>query len=187
MFHFSIFSWLQVKSSVKKIILAGFFFSVLLAALVSCDQAGTDDTNKEGILPVSIIGEWVSDYGETYKIVVNASEENFFQYITDYAPLCYTGTIRFVSNYSNSSGVIIIEYTEKGKPSYDNYNGNLFFAVYYQNLKSASVQLANTWDFKNNCSPDTAGLSEAIEKFTKGNMGKYVDWSFVSPQIKAAP
>jgi hypothetical protein len=92
----------------------------------------------------------------------------------------FKGTIRFVSNYSSGSGIIIIEYTEK--PAYPLYNGLDFFGIYYRNLNTDSVQLANAANLPDYSAPDTATLDEAKGKFTRIKMGLYVDWSVVQPQ-----
>jgi len=164
------------------------FFSLGLLLLLSfsgCElygKIGEDDANIQGALPELLRGEWIfiqpgmSTPAERY-IIANDT----IQYI-GYADgdTNYKGEIRFVSNYSTNSGVIIIEYTES--PSYDGYNGNSFFGIYYRNLKRDTVQLANAISPDHSSAPDTATLEEAVGKFTRLNMGSYVDWSVVQPQ-----
>ena len=162
------------------------FFSAGLLLLSGCElygKIGGDDTNIQGALPELLRGEWVyappgSDIpSERYVI-----EEDTIQY--GYgggdADTNYRGDIRFVSNYSTTSGVIIIEYTEA--PHYEKYNGNSFFGIYYRNLKSDTVQLANAINLGDMSAPDTATLEKAIAKFTRLQTGNYVDWGNVQPQ-----
>jgi hypothetical protein len=166
------------------------FFSVWLLTflfITGCDlygKIGTDDTNIEGALPALLKGEWVytppgSSSPERYVI-----EENTLQYgYGGESVYDYKGDIRFVSNYSTDSGVIIIEYTVR--PTYQKYNGKPFFGIYYRNLKSNTVQLANPINLADSYSaPDTDTLEEAIKKFTRNRMGSLVGWGNVQPQTR---
>ena len=161
----------------------GLLTLLLLSGCELYGKIGGDDINIQGALPELLRGEWVytppgSDVpSERYVI-----EEDTIQYgygggdsDTD-----YKGTVRFVSNYSSTSGVIIIEYTEP--PYYEKYNGYSFFGIYFRNLKNDTVQLANAINLGDMSSPDTATLEEAVEKFTRFKMGNYVDWGVVQPQ-----
>ena len=162
---------------------------LLLLFFAGCDlygKIGEDDTNIAGALPELLRGEWVytqpgsSTPAERYVIDANTVQ---YGYGGGESDTNYRGNIRFVSNYSASSGVIIIEYSEM--PSYQGYNGNLFSGIYYRNLKAGTVQLANAIDLAGFGSADTATLAEAIGKFTRRKMGKYVDWGVVQPQKRA--
>ncbi|MDR0376338.1 MAG: hypothetical protein LBH70_00930 [Spirochaetaceae bacterium] len=164
--------------------------AVFAAALLlsSCELYGTvggDVANIAGALPQLLQGEWAyippgsEIASETYTITAETIEYGGNSGGDDIGT-GFTGTIRFVSNYSSGSGVIIIEYTEK--PAYDKYNGLDFFGIYYRNLEAGSVQLANATTFPDYSAPDTATLDEAVAKFTRMEMGRYVDWSVVNPQ-----
>jgi hypothetical protein len=166
------------------------FFSVGLLTFLfisGCElygKIGTDDANIQGALPELLRGEWVyiqpgsSVPAERYVIEDNTVQ---YGYGGGESDTNYKGTIRFVSNYNNTSGVIIIEYTER--PSYPLYNGNSFFGIYYRNLESDTAQLANSINLAAHYSaPDTATLNEAIEKFTRLGMGSFVDWGVVQSQ-----
>jgi hypothetical protein len=164
---------------------AAVFAAVLL--LSSCElygKVGGDDTNIEGALPQQLQGEWAYTppgseiASEVY--VITAETIRYGYAGQNDIGTGFAGNIRFVSNYSSGSGVIIIEYTEK--PSYDKYNGLDFFGIYYRNLTAGSVQLANAIAFPDYSAPDTATLDEAVAKFTRMKMGLYVDWSVVNPQ-----
>jgi hypothetical protein len=158
----------------------------VLLLFSGCDlygKVGGDDTNIQGALPDLLRGEWAyippgSDIlSEAYRI---SGDTVSYGYGGGSSPTDYTGTVRFVSNYSSDSGLIIIEYSSP--PSYALYNGLSFFAIYYRNLRSDMVQLANAIDLGDYSSPDTATLEEAVAKFTRMTMGNYVDWGVVQPQ-----
>jgi hypothetical protein len=149
-------------------------------------QVGGDDTNIEGALPHLLQGEWAytpsgSDIAsEVYTITGETISYGYAG--EDNIGTGFAGNIRFVSNYSSGSGVIIIEYTVK--PTYPEYNGKNFFALYYQNLHADWVQLANTTILPPPAltSTDVDSLDEAKAKFTRMKMGMYVDWPVVQPQ-----
>jgi hypothetical protein len=183
---FSSFSFSRAKALLKKTEAAAILLLILLALLGGCgaDTEDIDDTNYPGTLPPGLAGEWANSQGETYKIESNSGDVYTFEYISDYDGIyegvswimSYKGTICFVSNYSTNSGVVIIEYSIK--PDYPGYNDNSFFAIYYQNMTSHSVQLANVITLLDYSCPDTATLQEAIAKFTLGKKGLYVSqWS----------
>ena len=117
--------------------------------------------------------------GDGY-IITGTTVEYFYD--KGSSPTDYKGTIEFVSNYNSNSGLIIIEYTVK--PTYSGYNNGDYFAVYYRNLGTNSVQLANTTTLPDYSCPDTATLEEAKAKFTRMTMGNYVDWSVVMSQTR---
>ena len=109
------------------------------------------------------------------------TNKSTFQYVFDdpeWGNFGFKGDIRFVSNYSSSSGVIIIELTQgasnPGKP---------FTGIYYRNLTSSTVQLANAIN-PDYSSADTATLDEAKTKFTRNKMDTYVSWGIVQPYTK---
>jgi len=162
-----------------------FCYALLITGCDLYGKTGSDNENIQGALPAMLRGEWVfippglNIPAERYLI-----EENTFQY--GYGLLeseyDFKGDIRFVSNYSEDSGVIIIEYIDK--PNYPGHNGNSFLGIYYRNLKNSTVQLANAVNLTDYSAPDTASLDEAIKKFTRFNMGSYVDWSVVQHQSR---
>jgi hypothetical protein len=174
--------------SVKKIKLRflplPFLLFTAVLALSGCDlygKVGGDDSNIPGGLPFQLQGEWLSfSYGNpSDSYTVTNAEIKYDDGGAGGGTMSYTGTIRFVSNYSSSSGVIIIEYTVR--PAYGGYNGNDFFAVYYRNVTANTMQMANTTVLGPNTCPDTETLDEAVKKFTRMRMGNYVDWSVVQP------
>jgi hypothetical protein len=157
---------------------------MVLLLLSGCNLYGTvggDDINISGGLPYKLQGEWLSySYNNPSDGYIITDTEIAYNGGGAISPdFDYTGTIRFVSNYNSDSGLIIIEYTSR--PSYTGYNGNDFFAIYYRNLKANTMQMANTTIRPANTCPDTATLEEAVEKFTRMQMGNYVDWGVVQP------
>jgi hypothetical protein len=171
--------------------LSNFFFAFAAFAVIllfsRCElygKVGGDDTNIEGALPYRLQGEWAyippgsERASEVYTITADTIR---YGYAGDNnIGTNFKGNIRFVSNFSGDSGVIIIEYTEK--PSYALYNGLPFFAIYYRNLNAGWVQLANAINPDLQSAPDTASLEEAVAKFTRMTMGNYVNWAVVQPQ-----
>jgi len=158
--------------------------ALLLAGCELYGRIGTDDTNIQGALPELLRGEWVfpapgAPPSERYIITGNT-----IQYISyNNEAYSYKGFIRFVSNFSAASGIIIIEYIDEDhRPSYPLHNGNFFFGIYFRNLGTNTVQLANSIVLADHSAPDTATLEEAISRFTRGRMGNYVNWGYVMPQ-----
>jgi len=167
-----------------------YLFAILLILLLfpGCElygKIGTNDANIQGALPALLRGEWVfiqtglTIPAERYLIGENIVQYGYGAGESEYD---YKGDIRFVSNYSANSGVIIIEYIDAERPAYAGYNGNSFFGIYYRNLSNSTVQVANAIRLTDLSSPDTATLEEAIEKFTLANRGTFVNWSNVQYQ-----
>jgi hypothetical protein len=115
----------------------------------------------------------------------------------------FAGDIVYAENFSESGGIIIIEYWpeheqvwvdwDKAWPPYyfppraDNPVGKNFYGIYFLNLNEEGTQvfLACTNDQSNNYGPtETATLEEAIAKFTRGNMNQMLDLSVGDPQHK---
>jgi hypothetical protein len=166
-----------------------FFAFAVIILFPCCELYGTvggDDTNIEGALPSLLQGEWAyvppsGNSSEGY--IINEDNIEYVYYGTDNIGADFKGKVVFVSNYSSTSGLIIIQYTVP--PTYSSYNDDLLFcATYYRNLRSQSVQLANATTLPYNTCPDTATLEEAIAKFTRMTIGNYVNWSIVMPQTR---
>ena len=178
----------QERAKSKSVVFTALVLVLLTAFMVGCKTESEDDTNIPGNLPVSMIGEWDCLGFELYTI-----DTDTFEYEPGYEA-AYKGTIEFVSNYSNESGLIIVKYTTPpGHTIWENYvdtgkpfhvNGYDYTAVYYRNLTSSTVQLANVINLADNSSVDTLTLGEAKAKFTRSNAGKYVNWSYVQPFTK---
>jgi len=165
--------------------LTGLLLVLLLAGCELYGKIGGDDTNIAGALPVHLQGEWVFPApglppAERYIIT-----ETTIQYIAyqESGVTSYRGTIVFISNWSSTAGVIIIRYIEGYYPTFPEFNGNSYFAIFYRILGTNSVQLANATILPDSpTSPDTATQEEAIARFTRGRSGNYVGWGHVQAQ-----
>ncbi|MDR1390001.1 MAG: hypothetical protein LBJ31_08500 [Treponema sp.] len=168
--------------SAKKFLIYKFLpVLILCGILAACElygEVGGDDTNIPGSLPYLLQGQWAYGSSEKYTITATTIEYTYEGGPPDYN---YKGDIKFVSNYSADSGVIIIEYIIK--PGYLAYNDKDFFAIYYRNLNANWVKLANAINLSDFTAPDTETLNEAIQKFTRTQMGNYVNWNF-QPQTR---
>ncbi|MDR2768872.1 MAG: hypothetical protein LBB82_11170 [Treponema sp.] len=171
-------------------------YAALLAALCLCFlyPAGCDmygygtiggaGENVPGVLPGRLYGQWVYA-GERYTISAGSIIDTIKYEYTGGAssPFDFEGTIAFVSNYNDSSGVIIVEYNVQ-RPTYPLHNGNFYGAVYYRYLTASSVKLANAINLADMSAPDTVTFSEAVTKFNRNNQGSFVNWGNVQPQRK---
>jgi len=170
---FSFFS--QVK--VKRVLFACLVLVLLACFLGSCKNE-VEDVNEPGSLPDGLVGKWVASYGDFYEITRSNNVETL-KYDSGYGSPSQ-GTIRFVSNYDSKSGVIIVEYTS----GLTNAN-RPFGAVYYLDLTSTTAGLSSAWDSTAaDYDANTVTLQDAIEKFTKGNIGNYLDLSQVPTYTK---
>ncbi|MDR1024846.1 MAG: hypothetical protein LBL56_03905 [Treponema sp.] len=114
----------------------------------------------------------------------------------------FAGDIVYAENFSESGGIIIIEYwpeheqvwvdwSKAEPPDYfpprkDSPTGR-FYGIYFLNMNEEGTQvfLAFTNDQNNRYGPtETETLEEAIAKFTTGNMNQMLDLSVGDPQHK---
>jgi hypothetical protein len=128
-------------------------------------------------LNTKLIETWTSTYGDSYNITSTK-----LTYDDGYGGGS-AGTIKYVSNFSDVAGVIIIEYDEDHKPSYWEYDENWqpvkelplkgdFIGIYYKDLKSGvSVSMAGAYI---DGGAEEKTLDAAIKAFTMGNEGKYI-------------
>ena len=167
---FSFFS--QVR--VKRVLFTGLVLVLLAGFLGGCKTEPADDgVNKPGSLPNGLVGKWATAY-DSFEITTGAIKYDDGGY--DYG---YEGTIEFVSNYDSKSGLIIVKYTTGGNAT------KPYHAIYYLNFTTGTVELNNTSDSTvADYNADTATLEQAKEKFTKGSMGNYMDFSYSTPYTK---
>ena len=168
-------------NKVKRFLFAGFVFLAMTAILAGCSSDSNDEPNEQGSLPAALIGKWISNFGDYFEFT-NAGGVQTIKYDDGGFGSGYQGSIDFVANYDSKSGVIIVKYTDstnKNKP-------NPFHAIYYLNLSNnTTVELNNTWDTtRADYDADTITLNEAITKFTRGNMGNYMDLSYSTTYTK---
>ena len=152
------------SSAVRRIMFAlclVFIAAALLFTGCKMDDGFVDD----GKLNSNLIGTWldIQEWGiDGYTITSNR-----LTYISEWFPVA--GTVRHVKNFSNSSGVIIIEYD----PEYHNPAGN-FIGIYFQNIhQGVSVQMGTAWTEEGAEEPT---LAAAIAVFTVGNESTYISY-----------
>jgi hypothetical protein len=156
----------------------GFCFLAPFLFFFSCElygDLGDNSGNTEGSLPALLTGTWSSG---TDGYVISADTLSYDEGINGGMGYSYTGTIRYVSNFTPAAGIIIIEYT--APPFWTEPPGS-FFGVYYRNLTRTSVQLANSIN-PDRSAPETRTLEEAAAKFTQAREGDFVNWGIVQSQ-----
>jgi hypothetical protein len=166
----------------KKALLAQRAFSLFFllclvtgaAVFIGCDLDG-DDNENTGFIPA---GEWVDAFGNGYDITStkikyytaawgNPGDDDY------YPPSEFEGNIEEAVDFSDTSGVLIIQVT--GTPSTGHTTGK-YTAIYYKDFTTEHIFLANPID--NSYVPiETDNSTDALNMFTEGNMGTYVqDW-----------
>jgi hypothetical protein len=156
--------------------------AVGIAALVfagcSTDSSFIDD-NK---LNQGLVGTWEDSgtnesgsWTDTYVIKANSGGGGGHQGTISHPEFGYeNATIEFVYNFSETSGCLIIKYTDGDKDG-------RYSAVYFKYLKSDSVLLGDAYDVADYTIDVTvANLNEAKEKFAPANADK---WGGGSKQI----
>jgi len=170
---FSFFS--QVK--VKRVLFTGLVLVLLAGFSGGCKNEVADDSTT-GLLS-ALLGKWVADFGDSYEITSSGGTETL-KTSYDGTTVASQGTIRAVTNFNSSSGVIIVEYSS----GHTNPN-RPFGAVYYLNRTSKTVSFNSAWDgTAADYDANTATLEQAIAKFTQAGMGNYVDVSYAVPYTK---
>lgn len=171
-------------------------FAILFAA--ACEQSPEENTPDERLDP-RLIGSWRSIPGEKsegYNI-----SETLFEYQDGKPPgvwdMSYKGTIRYAECFTDTEGVIIIEYTDDGWPRYTEPGHTIsdwvgkpipgpFFGVYYFKLSGDTVVLANSTTLDSDPPykpPETTTLAAAKAKFTRQNRSLFVA-SVALPQTR---
>jgi hypothetical protein len=179
----SMFSFFSVHRA-KRFLSVGFVFLAMAAIITGCNTDPEPDpvptpSGTSALLPDGLLGTWDCGYGDKYEITRGWDTETV-KYIS-YTPgweFETVGTVRSVSRFNNTSGVIIIEYTN-GAPD----PSRPFTAVGYEDLKPTTVLLAGVFN-PDYSYADTATLAEAKSKFTVDTLGTYIDWSFVQPYYR---
>jgi len=147
-----------------------FALSVLLCLSLALLFTGcsTDGDGGGGVgLSSDLIGRWAStgSWGTDGYSIDTKKASYFYDDSTMYA-----GTIRHVENFTDSAGVIIIEYDKE----YDNPDGN-FIGIYFKNLTpGVSVQMGIATLYP--ATTEEATLNAAVAAFTLGNEGKYMSY-----------
>jgi hypothetical protein len=146
---------------------------------LGCDSDGGGGGGEETPILESnspLIGKW-SGNGDEYIITATTLSYGYS------GSIGYAGTIRYVSKFSDTAGVIIIEYDDDKRQKYYEYDENWnpvgdpsygpgkFHATYYENLTSSSIKLAGVYK---SGGAEQATLEKAKQEFTMGNKGTYV-------------
>jgi hypothetical protein len=166
----------------RGVFVSALMFCLSTALLVTgCDMDGGGGGSiapVEDTLEANLIGTWSSPYDDGYVITANKITYDDGGYGSG-----YTGTIQYVSNFTNSAGVIIIKYDDGKKPSYwdydDDWNPTIelplkgdFIGVYYKDLRpGVSVLMGGAYIYGG---AEEATLDAAKKAFTAGNEGKYM-------------
>jgi len=137
-------------------------------------------------------GEWRDNYGSIFTINTSAKT---IKYMVDASHTNYEGQIVNWSDFTAANGVLIIKFTKYytitygGAPDYamtiqetPAKNGK-FGALYWRDLTSISVYLADAYDSSyNHVMYDT--LNSAQTNFTMDKVSNYIDWSITSSYTK---
>jgi hypothetical protein len=183
--------------------------SLLLAACPLAD----DPLEGSGGLDPRLYGVWRFDFSGNYEEIQitrnprNPANAGAFIYggnIHEYLGyrVNFAGDIVYAENFSESAGVIIIEYWPEYKQVWINWDasewpydlvprnpqpeGN-FYGIYFLNMNEEGTQvfLACTNDQSNNYGPtETLTLEQAVTKFDQGNLNQMLDLSVGDPQHK---
>ena len=170
-------------------------FTLCLVLFMGCTMDNGEEFIDDGRLKAALIGTWDGDF-DSYIIT-----GNHLSYVSFFGP--FAGEIVHVTNFNQTSGVIIIEYDADAKqewPSgydpetweptdYHDTTGLDFYGIYFRELSSNSVIISNTSDQKNDWGPsETATLPEAINRFRLHNMSDWIDLGTgTTPHSKVQP
>jgi hypothetical protein len=173
------------KGVFRKISLFSFLLALCLltgAALFSgCDMGGGDPYTGPGGTVGPLVGYW---YSGTDGYAINNTILSYNDGSDGQWGMSYAGIIRHVSNFSLTSGVLIVEYTSAPVMPYTTTEPANFIGVYYRIQGPNEVKLANSYDTTGTATPD---LAAAIAKFTQAEESTFVySWDGVAVQIRQA-
>jgi hypothetical protein len=141
---------------------------------MGCDPTGGDDPPPAVVGNISpFIGYWDSGAGDGF-IITNTTLEYY-----GYSSTSYTSKVKYVINFDDTSGVIIVEYTTP-PVGYSYTPTDNFFGIYYRERTAGSIKLANAYTVANASTPvETATLAQALTKFTRDDVDLFVGgWTF---------
>jgi hypothetical protein len=138
-------------------------------SLAGCDTDGgyVDDHT----LNTGLIGTWDSGLGDGYTITATTLNYNGGGFGD------FTSTIRYIYNFSETAGVIIVEYITAdadwdGSPD-PTYVGK-FQGVYFSSLTANTVKLGSAYTVADYTQPvEVDTLAEAKQKFKPANISLY--------------
>jgi hypothetical protein len=178
MFLFNLLHQGTLASRSRKVFALAVMFCLSTALLFTGCKTEEDGFKDDHKLNSKIIGKWTSSYDDYYDI---SSDKLVYD---DGWGGGYAGTVEYVSNFSETAGVIIIKYEADHEPvyydDYDNYGdpahivalkGN-FIGIYYKDFKpGVSVSIAVAYV---DGGAEEKTLDDAKKAFTMGNEGKYI-------------
>jgi hypothetical protein len=145
------------------------------AFFTGCDP-DKEDKNL-GFIPE---GTWSSSWaGDTGTDVYKIEDETFTYTSTPKGgtSTCWSGTIEAAVDFvSKKSGVLIVKYTAPPSGDYAGVHGGeyQYTGVYFKELETASIKMADAWEADSSFRIETKTLSEALNLFTEGNEGTHV-------------
>jgi hypothetical protein len=165
---------------------AALFIAVLFLAGCSTDGDNDDDPSIQGVwlytYDYTSEGTRYAGY-EEYVITGNTLTYTYWDTINEKDwGMSFSGNIVNGNNTGNTSGVIIIAYTNAPDDGTDGY----YNAVYFDNLTATTVQLGNAYKLSPPppSSSQVATPGEASTNFTWANVDDYIDWDQVHAQTR---
>jgi hypothetical protein len=162
---------------------AGFVVLLVILLLAGCVQV-EDVGNLNGVLK--------DGYGSSFTINTSAKT---IKRMEDATHVNYEGTIVNSPSVTALNGVLIIQFTKYNDVTYDSNppynitgvtentgNKNKFAAVYWKDLTSNSVYMADAYVGYDHAIVGT--LTEAQINFTMDRVGSYISWSIIAPYKK---
>ena len=159
-----------------------FIVSFVSAALFTgCDMEPNGDFVDDHKLNQKLIGTWTSEFTDAYIITAGDIAYDFGGGYIGYA-----GTIEYVSNFSNTAGVIIIKYKAGQEQTYPIYDENWeiigynerpgdYVGIYYENFKpGVSVEMGIAINLADYTGAEKTTLDAAKAAFTRGKKGDYI-------------
>ena len=130
---------MSLLKSLNRLLVVNFLVFMFAALLFTgCSTDGDGGGGGPGLNSM-LIGTWLSEHGDSYTLT---SDRIIYAFGND---INYAGTIRHVDNFTDSHGLIIIEYDSDHRPIYyaDGYWGDAdhilplkgnFIGIYFQNF-----------------------------------------------------
>jgi hypothetical protein len=161
----------------KRVFSVAFALFLVLGALafMGCPTESDDSFVDDHKLNAGLVGTWKGGgegWTDTYTITDNTANEKQLGTIShpEGFPGYNNANIAFVYNFSETSGCLIIKYT-------DSSNNGKYNAVYFKDLSSGSVLLGDAYDtsiaYPANNDSSVATLDEAILRFAPENADAY--------------
>ena len=145
-----------------------------------------DDPSGSTEIDPRLIGTWDSGMD---RYIITATAVSYE--MDGYGDMNWTGTIRWVSNFTDDAGVIIVQYQTGKEPTYYDYhgemnviplNGRIFQGIYYDDIKPfISTAISHAIDLATYAPAEKTTLGAAKAAFTMGNKGDYIGFQPIYP------